>query len=251
MQLDSTFSVVAPIDTVWEALMDFDRIAGCVPGAQVLNKLSEDSYEVGMKVKLGPVTMQYKGQMRVLERDATMHRAVFEGRAQEAHGQGTAQGTATLTLVESDGVTQGTVSADVGLSGKVAAMGKSIIGSVTEQMMTLFAKNLQAMLGTSPSESAAPSKVTAESTGESTGESAAESAAETAAQGSPGDTAVPAPTPRPSPATADTSLNAFSLVKGLVMDQLSNPAKLLGLMSAVALVAFLLGRLLSGRKAMR
>ncbi len=259
MQLDSTFSVVAPIDTVWEALMDFDRIAGCVPGAQVLNKLSEDSYEVGMKVKLGPVTMQYKGQMRVLERDATMHRAVFEGRAQEAHGQGTAQGTATLTLVESDGVTQGTVSADIGLSGKVAAMGKSIIGSVTEQMMTLFAKNLQAMLGTSPSESAAPSKVTAESTGESTaestgestGESAAESAAETAAQGSPGDTAVPAPTPRPSPATADTSLNAFSLVKGLVMDQLSNPAKLLGLMSAVALVAFLLGRLLSGRKAMR
>ena len=253
MQLDSTFSVVAPIDTVWEALMDFERIAGCVPGAQVLNKLSEDSYEVGMKVKLGPVTMQYKGQMRVLERDATMHRAVFEGRAQEAHGQGTAQGTATLTLVESDGVTQGTVSADVGLSGKVAAMGKSIIGSVTEQMMTLFAKNLQAMLGTSPSESAAPAKVTGESTGESTAESTAEASAsaETAAQGSPGDTAVPAPTPRPSPATADTSLNAFSLVKGLVMDQLRNPAKLLGLMSAVALVAFLLGRLLSGRKAMR
>ncbi len=249
MQLDSTFSVVAPIDTVWEALMDFDRIAGCVPGAQVLNKLSEDSYEVGMKVKLGPVTMQYKGQMRVLERDATMHRAVFEGRAQEAHGQGTAQGTATLTLVESDGVTQGTVSADVGLSGKVAAMGKSIIGSVTEQMMTLFAKNLQAMLGTSASESAAPAKVTGESTAESTAEASA--SAETAAQGSPGDTAVPAPTPRPSPATADTSLNAFSLVKGLVMDQLSNPAKLLGLLSAVALVAFLLGRLLSGRKAMR
>ena len=249
MQLDSTFSVVAPIDTVWEALMDFERIAGCVPGAQVLNKLSEDSYEVGMKVKLGPVTMQYKGQMRVLERDATMHRAVFEGRAQEAHGQGTAQGTATLTLVESDGVTQGTVSADVGLSGKVAAMGKSIIGSVTEQMMTLFAKNLQAMLGTSPSESAAPAKVTGESAAESTGEVSA--SAETAAQGSPGDTAVPAPTPRPSPATADTSLNAFSLVKGLVMDQLRNPAKLLGLMSAVALIAFLLGRLRSGRKAMR
>ena len=245
MQLDSTFSVVAPIDTVWEALMDFDRIAGCVPGAQVLNKLSEDSYEVGMKVKLGPVTMQYKGQMRVLERDATMHRAVFEGRAQEAHGQGTAQGTATLTLVESDGVTQGTVSADIGLSGKVAAMGKSIIGSVTEQMMTLFAKNLQAMLGTSPSESAAPSKVTAESTAE------ASASAETSAQGSPDDTTVPAPTPRPSPATADTSLNAFSLVKALVMDQLGNPAKLLGLLSAVALVAFLLGRLLSGRKAMR
>ena len=71
MQLESTFSVVAPIDEVWETLMDFERVAGCVPGAQVLNKLSEDAYQVGLKVKLGPVSMQYRGQMTVLERDAT------------------------------------------------------------------------------------------------------------------------------------------------------------------------------------
>ncbi|MBC7441915.1 MAG: SRPBCC family protein [Ramlibacter sp.] len=93
MQIDSTFCVVAPIDQVWKTLMDFERVAGCVPGAQVLNKLSDDAYQVGMKVKLGPVTMQYKGQMTVLERDAPAHRAVFEGRAQETRGQGTAQGT--------------------------------------------------------------------------------------------------------------------------------------------------------------
>ncbi|TFC83831.1 carbon monoxide dehydrogenase, partial [Cryobacterium sp. TmT2-59] len=150
MQIDSTFSVVAPIDQVWKTLMDFERVAGCVPGAQVLNKLSDDAYQVGMKVKLGPVTMQYKGQMTVLERDATAHRAVFEGRAQETRGQGTSQGTATLSLVEESGMTKGTVSADAALSGKVAAMGRSIIGSVTDQMMALFAENLQAMVGEGP-----------------------------------------------------------------------------------------------------
>lgn len=63
MQLDSTFTVIAPVDTVWATLMDFERVAGCVPGAQILNRLSDDAYQVGMKVKLGPVTMQYRGQM--------------------------------------------------------------------------------------------------------------------------------------------------------------------------------------------
>ena len=63
MDLDSAFTVTAPIDQVWATLMDFQEVAGCVPGAEVLNKLSEDAYQVGMKVKLGPVTMQYKGQM--------------------------------------------------------------------------------------------------------------------------------------------------------------------------------------------
>ncbi|WP_104087824.1 SRPBCC family protein, partial [Cryobacterium sp. N19] len=146
MQIDTTFTVAAPVDTVWNTLMDFERVAGCVPGAQILNKLSDDNYQVGMKVKLGPVTMQYRGQMNVDERDADTHRAVFSGKAQETRGQGTAQATVTLVLVETDGVTQGTVSADLSLSGKAAAMGKGVISSVTEQMMGLFAGNLQELI---------------------------------------------------------------------------------------------------------
>ena len=146
MQLESTFSVVAPIGKVWDTLLDVERVAGCLPGAEVLAKLSDDAYKVGMKVKLGPVTLQYKGQLNVIERDADQHRAVLQGQAQETRGQGTAQATVTLRLSETDGTTTGTVSADLTLSGKAAAMGKSIIGSVTDQMMTLFAGNLQAMV---------------------------------------------------------------------------------------------------------
>ena len=127
--------------------MDFERVAGCVPGARILNKLSDDAYQVGMTVKLGPVNMQYKGLLNVIERNAAEHRAVLGGKAQETRGQGTAEATVTLQLTEeAGGTTRGTVSADLTLSGKAAAMGKGVIGSVTEQMMALFASNLQAMI---------------------------------------------------------------------------------------------------------
>ncbi len=237
MQLDSSFSVVAPIDAVWQTLMDFERVAGCVPGAQILNKLSNDAYQVGLQVKMGPVTMQYKGQMTVLERDADAHRAVFEGKAQETRGQGTAQGSATLTLVEVDGATQGTVSADISLSGKVAAMGKGVIGNVTDQMMTLFATNLQSMVA-APAASKAPA------------------ASATAA---PGESRTPAPSAQTIQTTQTTqtapaagpSLDAMTLAKGVVMDQLSSPGKLIGLVVAVALVAYRVGTFVSTRRWIR
>jgi len=243
MQLDSTFTVVAPIDTVWDTLMDFERVAGCVPGAEVLNKLSEDAYQVGMKVKLGPVSMQYKGMMNVIERDATAHRAVFQGRAQEARGQGTAQGTATLSLVEADGATTGTVSAEVDLSGKVAAMGKGIIGSVTDQMMALFADNLQAMV--TAAEPAAGAPVQHEPAAPTSG--AVPAPAQT---GSPATPPTARPVPHQAPRPAATSLNALTLAKGMLADQLSHPGKLIGLLAGVAFLAYRVGRA-AGRRSPR
>ena len=281
MQLDSTFTVIAPVDTVWDTLMDFERVAGCVPGAQILNKLSDDNYQVGMKVKLGPVTMQYRGQMNVDQRDAEAHRAVFSGKAQETRGQGTAQATVTLVLVETDGVTQGTVSADLSLSGKAAAMGKGVISSVTEQMMGLFAANLQELIegGASGAETDATSPVgehvddpetlvqsapraVADLTDIPPGDAPAadrlpdvtSDAPVSARQSSPPTRAVP---PRATPAAEHhptqrraapaQSLDALSLVKGVIADQLADPVKLLGLLATVAFIAYRIGRRASGR----
>ncbi|WP_394768039.1 SRPBCC family protein [Lacisediminihabitans sp.] len=243
MQLDSTFSVVAPIDTVWNTLMDFERVAGCVPGAQILNKLSEDAYQVGMKVKLGPVSMQYRGQMNVIERDVDGHRAVFQGKAQETRGQGTAEATVTLQLVESKGTTEGTVSADVSLSGKAAAMGKGVITSVTDQMMALFAENLQTMVGEPAAAAAAATASAASSTAASSTAPSSTAPSSSAA----GATSAPA-APRAGSAPADNSLNAFSLAKGMIADQLKDPGKLIGALAAVASIAFFLGRLSRGRR---
>lgn len=238
MELESTFSVVAPIDQVWATIMDFERVAGCVPGAQILNKLSEDAYQVGMKVKLGPVSMQYKGLLNVVERDAAVHRAVFEGKAQEARGQGTAQGTGSLVLVQDGDTTRGTVRADVALSGKVAAMGKGVIGSVTDQMMALFAENLQAMVGAPVAEAATGAAAGAAAGGAAGGTSAPATEAGRAGGGT--GRAAPAP-------AADTSLDVFAFARGMITDQLSSPPKLLGLLAAVAFIAYRIGRRASRR----
>ncbi|MFE4228996.1 SRPBCC family protein [Arthrobacter sp. NPDC056886] len=235
MHIDSTFSVVAPISQVWHTLMDFERVAGCLPGAKILNKLSEDAYQVGMTVKLGPVTMQYRGLLNVIERNAAEHRAVLAGKAQETRGQGTAEATVTLTLAEDSAATRGSVSADLVLSGKAAAMGKGVIGSVTEQMMSLFAKNLQAMLAEgAPLVSEAPAEPVP-------------TAAPTAApEPVPASAAEPAPTAAPEPVPASAapggSLDALSLARGIAAEQLSSPTKVLGVVAVVACIAYWAGR---------
>ncbi|KQN91232.1 SRPBCC family protein [Arthrobacter sp. Leaf69] len=261
MQINSEFSVVAPIDTVWETIMDFERVAGCVPGARILNKLSDDAYQVGMTVKLGPVNMQYKGLLNVIERNAAEHRAVLGGKAQETRGQGTAEATVTLLLAEvAGGTTRGTVSADLSLSGKAAAMGKGVIGSVTEQMMGLFAGNLQAMIAApgeagEPAEAGEQAAAGAPAPGLDAEAEAAAAAAKVSAATAPAPAAelpgvppgaVPAapsrasaPLPVPAPAG---SLDALSLAKGIAAEQLSSPGKVLALVAVVACVSYWAGR---------
>jgi carbon monoxide dehydrogenase subunit G len=262
MDLDSAFTVTAPIDRVWATLMNFEEVAGCVPGAQVLNKLSEDAYQVGMKVKLGPVTMQYKGQMEVVERDEPAYRAVLKGSAKEARGQGTAQATAHLQLVEDGATTRGTVHADVALSGRAAAMGQGVIGSVTDQMMRQFATNLQAMLASDgPGEAVAASVADADAaagpeTARANGAGVA-SASGTPPSGGAGSGGYSAEGPAsderssgsasPKQASSESSLNATALALSLVKAQLQQPGRALQAMALVAVVAYRLG-LRTGRR---
>jgi len=239
MQIDSSFAVVAPIGRVWDTLMDFERVAGCLPGAQILNKLSDDAYQVGMTVKLGPVNMQYRGLLNVLERNAAEHRAVLGGKAQETRGQGTAEAKVTLALAEEGTTTRGTVSADLALSGKAAAMGKSVIGSVTEQMMGLFASNLQAMLAEPGTTAAAATPAAPAPAPPAAREPDAREPAAPAGGASSAPTAPATARPGTPPSG---SLDALSLAKGMAADQLSSPGKVLGLVAAVACLAYWAGR---------
>ena len=250
MKLDSTFTVTAPIEEVWKTLLDFERVAGCVPGAQVLNALSEDAYQVAMKVKLGPVTMQYKGQMEVVERDEREHRAVLKGQAKEARGQGTASATASLSLVEEGGRTRGTVAADVALSGRAAAMGQGVIGSVTEQMMAQFADNLQAMLDAGPAAGGSTQLDGAQLAG----------ALPPLADDVPPSTAA-GPDMRhgqpladlleeAQPSSSADSLDALSLARGMAQEQLRRPERVVQVLAVTALLAYRLGRA-AGRRSGR
>ena len=238
MQLDSSFSVVAPIDTVWKTVMDFERVVGCVPGAQIVSKLSDDAYQGVIKVKIGPVSMEYKGQITVVERDEAAHKASFQGRAQESRGQGTADGTATLQLSEVDGTTTGVVSAEFALGGKVAAMGKGVINSVTEQMVGLFAKNLQALVMEEPA--SAPSEAAATSAAPPTGLAGSPEAPSGSGESPPA--AVKTEVKAPAKPAAENSLDAFALGRSVAADMLRRPAAIVTMVVVAAVVAFLLGR---------
>ena len=98
MQFENTFDVEAPIDEVYAALLDVERVAPCVPGAEVLEQTGDDAYKVGIKVKVGPMSMQYKGDVEVVEQDPSAHRAVLRTKMREARGQGTANADVVMNL---------------------------------------------------------------------------------------------------------------------------------------------------------
>ena len=88
MDFENTFQVDAPIDEVYAALLDVGRVAPCVPGAQVYDRTGDDAYEVGIKVKVGPMSMLYKGTVEIVDRDPDAHSASMRARARESRGQG-------------------------------------------------------------------------------------------------------------------------------------------------------------------
>src|SRR6266496_2880023 len=100
MEFENSFAVTAPLEKVWETLIDVERIAPCMPGAQVLEQTSDDAYKVAIKVKLGPMSMLYKGALEILSLDASSHTATMRAKARESRGQGTAQADIRMLLAE-------------------------------------------------------------------------------------------------------------------------------------------------------
>src|SRR3954454_19304263 len=159
MKFENTFSVDAPIDEVYAALLDVERVAPCVPGAEVLEQTGDDAYAVAIKVKVGPISMTYRGNVEVVERDDANHSAVIRARARETRGQGTADARVTMSLTHDGATTNGTMLADVQLAGRAAAMGRGVIQDVSGKIVSTFADNLEAMLaggGAPPAPAAGP-----------------------------------------------------------------------------------------------
>jgi uncharacterized protein len=146
MEFDNTFTVAAPIDDVWAAMLDVERVAPCVPGAQVIEQTGDNAYKVAIKVKLGPVSMLYNGDVEVVEQYPDDRRAVMSAKATESRGQGTANARVEMRLSQENGATHGAIHTDVAISGRAAAMGQGIIGDVSARLIDTFAQNLAAML---------------------------------------------------------------------------------------------------------
>jgi carbon monoxide dehydrogenase subunit G len=223
MRFENNFDVGAPIDEVWDAVLDVERVAPTVPGAQVLDRVGDDAYQVAIKVKVGPMSMTYRGEVEITERDEQSHRAVMKARAKESRGQGTADADVTMSLVGRNGGTSATVITDVQLSGKVATMGQGVLQDVSRRLVETFAANLATML--EPGERVEP-EVPAQPTREAP---------------------EPAPAaPEREGAAPESALDLGSLGGAVVVERLKNPRILAPLLGIVALVAFLAGRRSAG-----
>lgn len=142
MELTNTFTVSLPVEETWQTFLDLPRIAPCLPGAALTDVDGED-FHGGVKIKVGPVSAQYKGVARFVEKDDANHRAVISARGKDVGGQGNANATITATLTPQGEGTQVQVQTDLDLSGRVAQFGRGVIGDVTNKLLNQFVKNLE------------------------------------------------------------------------------------------------------------
>ncbi|WP_418061398.1 SRPBCC family protein [Pimelobacter simplex] len=142
MQLDHTFTVPVTTDRAWEALLDFERVAPCLPGA-TLAGMDGDVLEGAVKVKLGPVMLNYLGTATILERDAGRRVMVMDGRAKDARGNGTAAARITARLEEVDrDRTAVHVTTELDVTGRPAQFGRGLMQDVSNKIVGQFATRL-------------------------------------------------------------------------------------------------------------
>jgi carbon monoxide dehydrogenase subunit G len=142
MNIQDEFRVDVPVGEAWGVLTDIERIAPCMPGAQ-LQEVEGDEFRGIVKVKVGPITAQYKGAARFAEKDEANHRAVIRAEGRDTRGQGNASATVTAALVPEASGTRVTIDSDVTITGKVAQFGRGVIGDVSSKLLAQFVDNLE------------------------------------------------------------------------------------------------------------
>jgi uncharacterized protein len=149
-KLVNEFTVNRPIDEAWAVITDVERIAPCLPGAQ-LQEIEGDVFRGIVKVKLGSISPQFKGQAKFTERDDAAHHALLEAEGRDTGGRGNAAARITVHAESlSPTSTKVAVTTDLQITGKVAQFGRGIIGDVSKKLMEQFANNLNAMLDAEP-----------------------------------------------------------------------------------------------------
>jgi uncharacterized protein len=141
MDLNHEFAVNVPIDQAWQILTDLERIAPCLPGAQ-LTEIEGDTYRGQVKIKVGPILAQFKGQASFVSRDDNAHKATLKGEGRDTTGKGNASAmiTAELTSITPTS-TKCTVHTDLSISGKVAQFGRGALADVSDKLLAQFSEN--------------------------------------------------------------------------------------------------------------
>src|SRR5258707_7136761 len=176
MELTNEFRVGVPVDDAWAILTDVERIAPCLPGAQ-LQEVKGDVYGGVVKIKVGPITAQYKGTASFVEKDDAAHRAVLRAEGRDTRGQGNANATITATLVSEGSGTKVTVVTDLAITGRAAQFGRGVMADVSTKLLGQFVSCLEknvlgadrdatAAQAATPAETATPAKTGTEAPAE-------------------------------------------------------------------------------------
>jgi carbon monoxide dehydrogenase subunit G len=162
MELSNEFQVGVPPDQAWKVLTDVERIAPCMPGAE-LKEIEGDEYRGVVKVKVGPITAQYKGKATFVEQDEAAGRVVLRAEGRDTRGQGNANATITATMYPQGSGTHVSVVTDLTVTGKVAQFGRGVLADVSAKLLGQFVDCLEknvlsgsANLGVAPGSPASP-----------------------------------------------------------------------------------------------
>jgi uncharacterized protein len=229
IELDNSFTVPVPPEKAWDVLLDVERIAPCMPGASVLS-ISDDGNEIEgqVKVKLGPLSLTYKGTAKFTDKDQANHTIAIEATGKETRGAGTASANVQAVLKPGDatGSTLVSIHTSLNVTGRPAQFGRSLLPEVSGKLIAQFASNLEALIASDNAPAAE--------------ETAAPEAAGTAADSS-GAAAPAAPAPAPV-IKQEESLSAFKFVVIPVLKRLIPVA------AAGAAIAVIIRRLTGKKK---
>ncbi|PZG33617.1 carbon monoxide dehydrogenase, partial [Spongiactinospora gelatinilytica] len=155
MRFEHEFTVPVPVERAWETLLDVRRAATCLPGAS-LEAVEGDELAGRMRVKVGPITVTYKGTAVLAEVDKDSRTVTVRASGKEAQGSGTASATVVARLTPGDGATTVAVESTVNVTGRPAQFGRGVVNDVGAKLIDRFAGNLAALLAEAEPEPAEP-----------------------------------------------------------------------------------------------
>lgn len=146
IKISKTFSVAAPIEEVWRFLIDPEKVAGCLPGASITERIDEVTYAGAMAVKVGPVSASYKGKIKFENLDEETYTVEITGSGQDVRGKGGADMRMVNKLVATETGTDATVTSTVNVTGILAQFGRGMIEAVSDEMFDKFTQSMRAQL---------------------------------------------------------------------------------------------------------
>jgi carbon monoxide dehydrogenase subunit G len=218
IELDNSFTVPVPPEQAWDVLLDVERIAPCMPGASVTS-VEGDEVAGQVKVKLGPLSLSYKGTAKFTEKDQENHTIAIEASGKETRGAGTASATvhAGLKPADAEGQTLVSIHTALNVTGRPAQFGRSLLPEVSGKLIAQFAANLEALI-TAGSAGAGTTAAPAEGGAEAGAAEAGSGSGSASGSGSGEGTAVASSTqPSVAPPRHEDSLNLIKLVGGPIL----------------------------------